>query len=230
MPGALEKFQFWTRDVRVLTITPTEMNYLLVTFKTSLFISILYGLDVYFRDLWQTSDPEVVMFLTTKSDKEAVESNENWWRWRVINSRRDPLRIKWLVKPEEKGLRAKLECRVIISQVQSASHSPTVSALFWLEIWSKLLEVGSDAILKSWEVQKDPDFCFQGTSSNKAHNSPAKGTKGSFLGLYKIKNKCKYKKTCLLVAFAVSNEVWVFKHSMSLNSDMEPISLWRLTT
>lgn len=77
MPGALEKFQFWTRDVKALTITPTEMNYLLVTFKTSLFISILYGLDVYFRNLWQTSDPKVVMFLTTKSDKEAVESNEN---------------------------------------------------------------------------------------------------------------------------------------------------------
>lgn len=56
---------------------PTEMNYLPVTFKTSLFISILYGLDVYFRNLWQTSDPKVVMFLTTKSDKEAVESNEN---------------------------------------------------------------------------------------------------------------------------------------------------------
>lgn len=79
MPGVLEKFQFWTRDVKVLTITPTEMNSLLVTFKTSLFISILYGWDVYFRNLWQTSDPKVVMFLTTESDKEAVASNENWW-------------------------------------------------------------------------------------------------------------------------------------------------------
>ena len=63
--------------MKVLTITPAEMNYLPVTFKTSLFISILYGLDVYFRNLWQTSDPKVVMFLTTKSDKEAVDSNEN---------------------------------------------------------------------------------------------------------------------------------------------------------
>lgn len=56
---------------------PTEMNYLPVTFKTGLFISVLYGLDVYFRNLLQTYDSKVVMILTTKSDKEAVESNEN---------------------------------------------------------------------------------------------------------------------------------------------------------
>lgn len=167
MPGALEKFQFWTRDVKVLTITPTEMNYLLVTFKTSLFISILYGLDVYFRNLWQPSDPKVVMFLTTKSDKEAVESNENWWGTRAINSKKDPLRAKWLVKPEERGLRGKLECRWIISQVQSFSSYPVFLVCSELKSEGTLLEFGSDVILDLWEENKDHDSCVYGTYCNK---------------------------------------------------------------
>lgn len=160
MPGALEKFQFWTRDVKVLTITPTEMNYLPVTFKTSLFVSVLYGLNVCFRNLWQTSDPKVVMFLTTQSDKEAVESNENWWGYRVINSKRDPLRAKWLVKPEEKGLRGKLEYRLIISQVKSASSYPLFLVCSGLKPEGNLLEFGPDITLQLWEEKKNHDLWF----------------------------------------------------------------------
>ena len=180
MPGALEKFQFWTRDVKALTITPTEMNYLLVTFKTSLFISILYGLDVYFRNLCQTSDPKVVMFLTTKSDKEAVESNENWWGERLINSKRDPLRAKWLVKPEEKGLRGKLECRLIISQVQSASSYPLFLVCSELKSEGNLLDFGSDVILYLWEEKKDHDSCVYGTHCNKISKFQGKFTEFFF--------------------------------------------------
>lgn len=180
MPGALEKFQFWTRDVKVLTITPTEMNYLLVTFKTSLFISILYGLDVYFRNLWQPSDPKVVMFLTTKSDKEAVESNEDWWGKRVINSKKDLLRAKWLVKPEEKGLRGKLECGLIISQVQSSSSYQVFLVCSELKSKGTLLEFGSDIILDLWEENKDHDSCVYGTYYNKIRSFKA-SSKSIFL-------------------------------------------------
>lgn len=190
MPGALEKFQFWNRDVKVLTITPTEMNYLLVTFKTSLFISILYGLDVYFRNLWQPSDPKVVMFLTTKSDKEAVESNENWWGKRVINSKKDPLRAKWLVKPEEKELRGKLERRLIISQVQSASSHLVFLICSELKYEGTLLEFRSDVILDLWEEKKDHDPCVYRTYYNKIRKFQGKFTEYFFkagLGKNKIK-------------------------------------------
>lgn len=70
-----------------------------------------------------------------------------------------PIRGRMIGKAWGEGLRGKLECRLFISQVQSASSYPLFLVCLKLKSEGNLLEFGSDVILHLWEEKMDRDSC-----------------------------------------------------------------------
>ena len=84
-----------------------------------------------------------------------------------------------MVKPEEKELRGKLEPRLIISQVQSATSHLVFLVGSELKYEGTLLEFRSDVILDLGE-EKHCDPCVYGTYYNKTRKFQGKFTEYFF--------------------------------------------------